>query len=248
MMMDETAESKLIDDYIMNRLNKDQRKSFEVRLDQDPALQEALQIRQIMIEQVKTIGNLQLKDKILNIQKNVEGKEKHIAKRRNIRYFISIAAAMVVLFIGFQWFNTTQSVSNLYANNYEAYDQLRFGNRSTQEDKTLLDVGALYQKGNYAEMLKAIESLAPNEKEDDRIILASAICHMELEHYKKAIGILKQASVQNEFFYQDQAKWYLALNYLKLDQIEKSNKLLQDLSKTSNFYSKKAKDLLEDIK
>ena len=103
-------------------------KGFEARLEKDIAMQEALKIRQIMIDQVRTIGNLKLKDKILKIQEKVEGQENQFVKRRNIRTIISIAAAaLILLFIGFQWFNTTPSTSNLYASNYESYDELRFG-------------------------------------------------------------------------------------------------------------------------
>ena len=65
------------------------------------------------------------------------------------------------------------------------------GSRSTQEDKTLLDAGALYQKGDYAEALKAFENLTAEKRGDDRVILASAICQMELKNYQEAITILK---------------------------------------------------------
>jgi tetratricopeptide (TPR) repeat protein len=44
------------------------------------------------------------------------------------------------------------------------------------------------------------------------------------------------------------ARWYLSLAYLQIGQVEKSKELLTELQAITDIYSKKAKDLLEQLK
>ena len=44
-----------------------------------------------------------------------------------------------------------------------------------------------------------------------------------------------------------QAKWYLALSYLKSDDRENARKMLRELGETENSYASKAKELIEKL-
>lgn len=48
--------------------------------------------------------------------------------------------------------------------------------------------------------------------------------------------------------FRTQAKWYLALAYLQINQMEESKEILNELQLNTDVYSKKANDLLERIK
>ena len=246
--MDEAIRNKQMDDYLLNRLNEEDKKAFLIQLENDMAMQDELKLREVMIKQVKTIGDLRMKDKILDIQKKVEGKKAKTIRMGMIRNVISAAAVISLLIIGFQWLNSPPSSQSLFAQNYEAYDELRFGSRSDGADKKVIDAGALYQQGKYAEALPLFENLVADGKGDDRITLAIAICQLENKDFEKAIVTLKQASTQSGFLYLDQAQWYLALAHLQLNEMEESKTLLQNITKNPNtFFFKEAQKLLDDF-
>ena len=74
---------------------------------------------------------------------------------------------------------------------------------------------------------------------------------MALNKFKEAISALKNAiAISPDQLSKVRAQWYLALAYLKKDDLEKSKKLLEDISnnKLSPAYKIKARGLLDKLK
>lgn len=263
--MDNSTRHKLIDDFILDRLDHQERTRFMTLLENDNALKEELEIRKMMVDQLKTIGNIKLKDRLLKIQSSVENEEeahsgtkeeaqsekaeaKIVGKRRFLRIAMAAAAMLLLLVVAFQFLNTELNNQELFANNYEAYE-LPFNNRAETTDQLLTQAGTLYQQEKYAEALPQLQQLIDDGKGDDRIKLALGICHLELKNYDKAITVLKQASNQEGFLYQDQAQWYTALAYLQLDKVTESKSLLQQLvNNPKAYFNKQAQQLLNLLK
>jgi len=245
--MNEAELNQQIDDYLLNRLNKQERQSFTERLSKDQSLQGSVQVRQLLIEQIKTIGNLQLKEKILKIQSKVEFKKQKQSRRRLIGWIVGVAA--VILFLSLSHFiGQTSSPQSLYAQYYKTY-QLPFGSRSTSEaDLLLQNAGGLYLQGEYTQALSLFEQIKATGDLDDRGQLAMAICYMELEKYQEAEKQLSNYTAQDAPLYLDQAQWYLALTYLQLGKIDQSKTLLELLKgNTAAFFQESATNLLDQL-
>ena len=61
---------------------------------------------------------------------------------------------------------------------------------------------------------------------------------------KEAQTILEKLILQSDFQFQKQAEWYLALAYLKAGEREKTNVLLEKISKDAKHpFEKEAKEL-----
>jgi hypothetical protein len=80
------------------------------------------------------------------------------------------------------------------------------------------------------------------------VMLYTGISYLAINDAKKAKGILSSVTLQNHQFHSETYRlWYLALTYLKLDEINSCKKILNDLSKTNNPQRAKAKDLLDKL-
>jgi len=247
--MENNAQNSRLDDFILKRLNAQDRSAFIDDLKEDAKLQEELKIREVMVNQVKTIGNLKLKDRILAIQSDIENKEEKKGIVRFIKPIIAAAAILLLLVIGYQWMNVTGAMSNqdLFAQNYQAYE-LPFGDRGNGLDNAIHEAGAMYQQQKYADAIPMFEQLAKEGKGDDRTSLALGISYIELKKYEKAILILKQASAQSGFLYLDQAQWYMGLAHLQLGQIEESKTLLHAVKDNPDArFKNEAKELLSNL-
>ena len=245
--MDETARNKRIDDFLLDRLSEQDRIAFLDKIKSDKDLKEEVEIRKAMIEQVETMGDLKLKEKILGIQKKVEGTKKNIVRRRFLVVLSTVAAAVLLLFLAYQWFDPKVDSQELYAQYYQAYE-LPFGSRSASEDKRIVEAGGLYQNGEYAKALPLLQNLETQGLGDDRITLAIAICQLEMNDNESAVATLRQASAKRGFLYKDQAKWYMALALLKFDQMEECSRILQSIADdhTAHF-NQEAIELLETL-
>jgi len=65
---------------------------------------------------------------------------------------------------------------------------------------------------------------------------------------KEAISYFELVINDGDDRFRTQAKWYLALAYLQINQMEKSKGILTELLLNTDVYGKKASDLLEQIK
>ncbi len=240
-----------IDDYLMGRLQGEALAAFKSRLDQETDLMKETEIRAAMLEQLNTLGNMRMKERILKIKKEVHQKEQHQFKRRRLFKVLSAAAAIflvgLITYFWMQQNNIPLNHSQLYATNYEAYS-IPFGSRTTGENKTLIDAGAFYQQKKYNDALPLFEQLNTPANEDPRIPFALGICYMESKQYRKATTTFQALADNSANLYHDQARWYSSLAHLSLGDIEAAKKWLQQLanSKNNNF-NEKAKEILKKI-
>ncbi len=75
----------------------------------------------------------------------------------------------------------------------------------------------------------------------------AGISAMELEHYPSAIEHFTWVIAQNRVFISE-AKWYLGLAYLKIDEVSKATSCFEELSKSDEIYQDSAREILNQIK
>lgn len=98
---------------------------------------------------------------------------------------------------------------------------------------------AAYDAGNY---VVAIRNLSLY-KNDDNAQLYLGVSLLLNNESSKAVPILEKLSNNDNPVYAESAQWYLALAYLKLNQVKESEVLLEQLSK-EGIYKAKAVQLL----
>lgn len=246
-MSDNTEQ--LIEDYLLNRLNPQQRMEFENRLSNDKQLSQQLKLRQLAFKGARSAGRDRLKKRLQNIHKDVNVITPPAKVRRLWPMIASIAAAIALLIVGGTLFfsGSGSSPQELYAQNYQAYP-LSLASRGGEKELQLAQANQLYKNKDYQAALPIIETLLTTDSKNARLLLGAGICNLELERLEQARSHFLAIIAANDLRLQDTARWYLALSYLKDGQVAPARAQLETIVKNPQAGKyQNAKELLNAL-
>jgi len=209
---------------------------LESRLESDAALKEHFRQYNLSINALITFGiGQELRDII---------ETEHDQKRKNV-WIISAAAAAVIFLISIPLYLYFQSNSNpdLFAAYYTPFPADQQVRGSEQTDMAM----NLYREGKYAEAARVFESAAGSGKSDQRMLLLLGNCYLNLNDPAKAVGYLERSSEGESTILSQSSDWYLALAFLKQDNIERARIQLSSMATQNHLYRDRAKQLLLDL-
>lgn len=206
-----------------------------------------------MEEDLKKVIRAQLRDEL---KAELEATEMEILEKKSgakvisFKRIIMAAAAVVLLLVGV-WFmlkNPTKNSTELYAQYYQPFDNVILPvNRSTSdvpEGDILQQAFISYENGAYPEAEKLFSQLPDSLARTPDIQFYQSLVLLENNKNAEAQTVLEELVSQNNFQFQKQAEWYLALVYLKIDEQKKMNILLEKISKDAGHpFEKEAKEL-----
>ena len=106
-----------------------------------------------------------------------------------------------------------------------------------------------YLSNNFEKTIIIFDSLSQVMQENDNILFIEAIALMGTKEMEDSGKKLTTIIRNNKSRYLMQAEWFLALNFLYKNQIEKSGNLLLQIKNSRNHpYQKNAEKLFEEIK
>lgn len=228
----------LIDMYLNGKLTDDEKKLFEIRLSKDEFLRRDLNlIKDIQFAVTSESDTLRKKVKVIFNQKSFSYKKG------------SLIAALSIIGIIF-YFSikhlTKHNPDILYAEYFEAYPD-NITNRNETKTNTLSILLQNYNSGHFNEIvLKDYYKNSKAQSDTFNFFLANAL--MVKEDFTEAINIFNNSISENSIYY-TQSKWYLALSYLKIGNIDLAKKLFKEISKTSQdkIYVQKSKQILANL-
>lgn len=145
------------------------------------------------------------------------------------RFVMRVAAAVVFLVIGtaaFQYF--TVSTDSLYNEKYAAFTV-----PVTRDGASSEKIVEAYRAANYTEVLKQFQLIAQPETRDQ---FYAGMASLELKFYPGAVQFFKNTIESNRVsgtpIFQEDAEYYLALSYLKTNEIPKALPIFQKIYDT----------------
>lgn len=162
-----------------------------------------------------------------------------------------LVAASMALLVGlgswFLFFNSPDlNTDELYAANFSPYDNVvQPIERGNQLEDLKTRAFTAYENEEYPEALQLFKELHTKQN-DSYIDFYSAMIMMQLNKQKEAIPLLK-GYIEKEGELTDRASWYLALAYLKQEDIASSKAQLKILVDKKGFKNKAAEKLLEQL-
>ncbi|MFK7949598.1 MAG: tol-pal system YbgF family protein [Saprospiraceae bacterium] len=245
-----------IEDYLDNLMNEEDKKSFEIEMQNNKALANQVAIVQEINHTIGLDGKFQEFQETINIlnqkhfQTTTTSKQETVVRSINPqKRFLAIAAAIIVLVVSsvLIW-NVLQSEtansSELFATNYEPYTIVQ---RSGNDNLTEVEKAAFenYNNGNFEAAIPSLEQLVEKNAAEENYIFLLGSAYLSTNQSEKAIVIFQNIS-ESSLNYQA-AQWYLALAYLQNNKIETAKVILTELAKGERTYSIKAKALLEEF-
>ena len=164
-------------------------------------------------------------------------------RKANFNLIAGIAASILLLLIPFSWWlfsPSSTSGPDLYAQHYEQYS---FGGplRDPQSPPTAYEKAwGQYLELNFEEALTYFETIQEGDPFYEEIQFFSAISYLNTNEIPQSISLLSTLANSPNHPLTMEAKWYLALAYLKSSDLEKAKTILTEIQADEESYKRKA--------
>nr|WP_305067246.1 tetratricopeptide repeat protein [Mangrovivirga halotolerans] len=105
-----------------------------------------------------------------------------------------------------------------------------------------------YNTGDYEKAVETLSAFTDENPQSDMAKIYLGISFMETGQNNKAISVFHELKSNANGLPKELSEWYLAMVYLKTDNVDESRKLLNSIHESDHIYSGKAKKLLSQLK
>ncbi|MGB3467286.1 MAG: hypothetical protein WBA74_18530 [Cyclobacteriaceae bacterium] len=234
----------IIEKYLDEELDQDEKLEFNTLMSGSEEFANEVKLQKSMIAYTSANLRAERKARMLADFRALQAEEaKVIPLWSKLRYFV---AASIVLVIGFFIFtNYSQDpADDLYASYYRPYDGVVI--TRSDGDQSVDGLAAYYSQAYERALEKFINSEETSVITEEQRLLLIANCYLNLDQPDKSIQALKSISAGNNELIKDSRDWYLAMSYLKSEDIEQARSTLIALKDRQSVYSAKAGTLLEE--
>ena len=236
----------LINAYFENRLSEIERERFNDLLKTDDEFQEQFNFE----KELQNSLRLEHRKELKTFLREADAKSNQSQRLPFNKKVWLVAASVVILLVSSFWIINNNSnnptVENLYASYYQPYENVVYSiERGTRVDDLTSRAFLAYEQSDYRLAAKLFQQLS-EEVTLDYIDFYQGIAMMELGENEKSISYLNHY-LKSENPLSDRALWYLALNYLKLNNIDEAKKHLDRLIKLKTYNLSKAKELRQQL-
>ncbi|MEJ1239755.1 tetratricopeptide repeat protein [Chryseolinea sp. T2] len=238
---------ELIEKYFDEDLSEYEMESFERRLKTDDIFRSLVEQEKYIIGAIRMQG---LKDDLEQIKKIEAGLKDPIAPSGNIpgsRTWYLLAAAVVAIIIVAR-FALTSSVTtqDLYEDNFRPYPNVfQPAVRGQQQVDDRTEAFKAYNKSDFFRAATLFRAILERGNDPESLLLLGN-CNLVLGNTDAAIANFSELNRTSPELSM-QAKWFLALAYLKNGDESQATPLLQQIAATDASYADKAKSVLEKL-
>lgn len=230
-MTDERAyqqQAEEIEAYIFDTMSLEQRKTFERRLADEPALAEQYADHLFVHENRLTPAETDVMHKVQSAASawETKGKRRFTIARR----IMGLAAAVLVLAACWFVFNPSQNQTEQLA--FVPYDMVlnSRAKADTSLRSTLLTAAIhAYEKEDYHEAANSFAKLHASEPSNRLLYFYQGVSALGAKQYKKASTIFEELLDQEDHLLTEQARFYLALTYSLSQEHNKADELFKQI-------------------
>jgi tetratricopeptide (TPR) repeat protein len=242
--------SYFIERYSSGEMSDAEKLWFEKELEGNEKLRNEVNLRKRTDEVLKSQNIISLRNKLSNIEKRREVIKpvKNTGRNNYLKYAALIAALAVIgsitVFNGKKL--SSDEIINRYNKTYQVPSASRSGNSSTNADFTL--ALEYYNTKDYERAADMFSKVVESNPKDMQWTLLNGISNFENNKYPEAKGSLGKVIDGKNNLYIDHAEWYLALCYLKTDELDKAVQLLEAIKNEDGIYKTDARKILRKLK
>lgn len=244
----------IIDKYINRDLDIDDMLFFEKTMQTDSKLRNDYKLYCDINEAILEEDVMMLRGTLNSLCTELEEPEiKYLPNRFKKRkvYYAAASLAMLMATGGIVYQYAKPELNNLavYEKYYQPYEvSITYRSGNEEIDRILISALEKYEEHDYQNAVILFENVLNRRSDDVAANLYSGISNMEIEKYQKATKSFQTVIADNNNLFIEQAKWYLAMCYIKTDNTDKAEGLLNELVANDSFYKKAAKKVLKDLK
>jgi len=235
--------------WLDGEMTGEEKTSFEKALSADQQLQAEVESLQVARKAIRSYG---LKRQVAGVHeemmKELQTPVKLISSRRRIiRYTISIAASILLVFVGITAYNFfSLSPERLYGQQFNSYELI-----ITRGEEGLTTIEKFYKDKNYRAVIEATNQVSKNSVEENFL---SGMSYLEVGNPGGAIApfreVINRDKATGGTSYLDQAEYDLSLAYLKNKDYDKAIGLMQTIHDNPghSYHEKFTKSFIRKVK
>ncbi|MFN0175846.1 MAG: tetratricopeptide repeat protein [Saprospiraceae bacterium] len=232
-------DSTILDNYFNGLLAPEEARNVQARVASDPDFREEFTLREEMeafpkkeseknalLDLLKEVGKDYFKDEI------AESPQIKII-RNNVRRWIALAASVTLIAVAVWFFRKSDDTPT-----YQQYAQHTplsltvMGN--TEQAK--VDAETAFNLKDYSKALTALDQVLSDEPDNIKAKLSRGICLLELNRTGEARAVFEPMAAGNSALKED-AVWYVALSYLKENNLEACKAELTKIAVGEAYYA-----------
>lgn len=127
------------------------------------------------------------------------------------------------------------------------FDEIPETERSVGADEVLAKGLKSFNKKDWSKAMTQFNILLDVNSKDVNALFYKGVCAWNMDRPLIAQKCLLQVLENNNNVFHQEAKWYLALTYIKAGETDSAKETLQEIVKEKGFYSKRAKEKLNAV-
>ena len=238
-----------IEAFLNGELNAEDTKRFRERISREPEFREAYELRKSMniyLKGKKGKEALQLElariaESDADITEDPEIKKSKVVplRKRLLQYAAAVAALLIIVWI----FYMIITPKNLYQQ-YADIPQMKLTQMG--QESTLTQAEQAYNSKDYSLAYEKLKAHLNSTPDDINAYYYLGLSALESDRFSEALDIFKSVD-SGTSAYQVNAKWWMAMTYLKMDDLDKCRSTLEQIPESSDFYDN-AQELLGKLK
>jgi hypothetical protein len=251
--MDNEQQIELIEKYLEKTATEQEVKEFGKLHSENEDFRNLYKITQAEIAAIKNTARKEFLDELKRIDSKLpEIKLSRPFPQRKVKWIgwsIAAAACMtgMILLVTYLRPDNAKNEDQIYAVYYQPYRNLITSYNRSDEKATTLKEQAMssYTEGNYNKAIEQFMEIKASEQD--------AAIHFYLANAYMATGKMDEARanflwvLKADILFVDQTKWFLALSYIKTNQLNEAKKLLFELTNHENAYKKRATEIFNTM-
>lgn len=164
------------------------------------------------------------------------------------KVWVPVAASLALLVVAAWWLmNQSSGPEELFAQYFEVYPNVEapiYRDSSAADSLSAKDLAfRRYAEDDFAGAIEIFESIG---EPDEGTLFYLGMSYLAKGEAAKAAQIWEPLTREAQD-YRTQVQWYLALAWLKLEELEKSKALLEELARSGTAYEERSKAVLKGI-
>lgn len=254
-MKDHNYTESDIQKYILGEFSQDELEKFESTMNTNPdfALEVERQIK--LVEGIAQYGAQKFKNRLKNIYQEVRPEiitpsPSQSKSKTRLTFLLLFLILLLGSFFIYKSLSKVEpsSPQEIYASYFERYDWNPNLRSDSPSDLKIEEAIKLYNNESYPEAIPLLETIIEENPNQIPLRLAIANCYIESQNPELAFPHLDFVLNRDDVLYQQEAKWYLGLAYLKSNQIDYAKVLFEALAKNeSSDHQKEAEAILQRL-
>lgn len=125
--------------------------------------------------------------------------------------------------------------------------EIIFKNFTKSETEEAMEAIELFKNNNFENSKRILITLNPKEK-NNQLLLFLAIAQLKTNEVNEAVSNLEYLNALSNYEFSDEAKFHLAMGYIKQNEKKKAKVLLVALVTNDSKYSKPSQEILDKIR